>query len=771
MGKMTTHDLRKEASVAMDGIFHAAYRILLIEDNPGDADFVFEHFMHETDTVASISHAGTMAEALKLLQEAPPQEGPYDVVILDLDLPDSQGMETVRQVHALAHHTPIVVVSGVVDEQLRTAVLAEGAEEAFSKNEAYGHLFSRSISYVVERDRAQTRHEQLEKVLDATPDGVIVVNHAGVVRYVNQTALRWTSRSYTQFTQDRFFFALPENETVEITIPGPENKSCEMRTVGIKWRDEDALVVSIRDITMLKKSQQEALEKAEQLRQAQKMEAVGRLAGGVAHDFNNLLTAIFSFTGFAMEDLIEEDPAHTNLREVIKAAERGQRLTRQLLAFSRKQIANPRPLNINGFVGDMESMLRRLLGQDILFYTSLADDLWHTKVDPGHLEQVIVNLAVNARDAMPNGGKLIIETRNAVLDEDYVLRHGSTIPKGRYVLLAVSDNGGGIAEEVLPNIFDPFFTTKREGRGTGLGLSTCYGIVRQAGGHIYVYSEPDEGTTFKIYLPHFVGSEFQHEPTPETRFLGGNETILVTEDSDQIRALCERTLSRKGYKVLCAKDGAEALELAEKFPGAIHLLLSDVIMPNMKGRQLSERLRRVRPDLKVLFISGYTEDAVVHHGTLADASTLLPKPFTPDTLVQKVRDVLDAAASLTEKERFRVLCVDDDTNVLHALQRNLKKAYDVTIAASGEAALRLFASRDFDLVLCDIVMPGMTGPELYDLTQKMYPKLAERFVFTTGQVGSHFVESFIQRTRSPFVPKPVNEEQIEACKKTMVMEV
>jgi PAS domain S-box-containing protein len=379
-----------------------------------------------------------------------------------------------------------------------------------------------------------------------------------------------------------------------------------------------------------------------ELRQAQKMEAVGRLAGGVAHDFNNLLTAIYSFSGFVMEDMRSEDPAYGDMMEVRKAAERAGALTRQLLAFSRRQAIAPKVISINGLVEDMDRMLRRTLGEDIEFSTRLHDRLWATKVDPGQLEQVIVNIAVNARDAMGTGGKLTIETDNITLDEICASARGGAIQPGEYVMVAISDDGEGMDQETQQSIFEPFFTTKPEGQGTGLGLSTCYGIVKQAGGAIWVYSEVGQGTTVKVYLPRFVGEAQELQAPVRPSNLRGTETVMVCEDDDQVRALMTRTLTRFGYTVLDAANGGEAILIAEGHEGTIDLLITDVVMPRMSGKQLVERIIRIHPFTRVLYVSGYTANAIVHRGVLVEGVVLLQKPFTPDSLAAIVRQVLDA---------------------------------------------------------------------------------------------------------------------------------
>jgi PAS domain S-box-containing protein len=380
----------------------------------------------------------------------------------------------------------------------------------------------------------------------------------------------------------------------------------------------------------------------EQLRQSQKMEAVGQLAGGVAHDFNNLLTVITGYSDLTLRRLDNESPFRSSLEEIRKAGERAASLTRQLLAFSRKQVLQPKVLQLNAIVADVDKMLRRLIGEDIDPLTLLEPGLGQIKADPGQIEQVILNLAVNARDAMPQGGKLTIETKNVYLDNQYVRRH-TAIQPGNYVMLAVSDTGCGIDAETQAHMFEPFFTTKEQGKGTGLGLSTVYGIVNQSGGHLWVYSEVGKGTTFKIYLPRVDGiSEGGEARDIPAELPQGRETVLLTEDEEQVRQMIRIILEMGGYRVLEAAEGEEALTLYKQHEGQIDLVMTDVVMPQMSGRELAQSLEVLHPGIKVLYMSGYTDDAIVRHGLLDQEIAFLQKPFTPDALMRKVREVLDA---------------------------------------------------------------------------------------------------------------------------------
>ncbi|HUO31062.1 MAG TPA: response regulator [Bryobacteraceae bacterium] len=381
----------------------------------------------------------------------------------------------------------------------------------------------------------------------------------------------------------------------------------------------------------------------QQFRQAQKMEAVGRLAGGVAHDFNNLLTIVTGYADLLLGGDLEPSQ-RTALEEIRRAAERGGALTHQLLAFSRGQPFTPRTVQLNGLIVNMEKMLSRLIGEDIELITIPAADPATIVTDSGQLEQVIMNVVVNARDAMPGGGKLIIETANSEVDQTYAGMHVDLKP-GSYVVLAISDTGMGMDSETIAHVFEPFFTTKAPGKGTGLGLATAYGIVKQSGGAISIYSEPSRGTTVKIHLPAAEPHPAMASEKPQMATLSGNETILVLEDEARVRKLICEVLTGRGYHVLEAVRGTDAIRMANEYDGRIHMLLTDVVMPEMSGPQALEQIRAQYPNMKVLFMSGYTDEAMAHHGILTSGAPFLQKPFLPDALARKVREVLSSQAS------------------------------------------------------------------------------------------------------------------------------
>ena len=405
--------------------------------------------------------------------------------------------------------------------------------------------------------------------------------------------------------------------------------------VSLSYMESDEGVFGIAFVTDITK--RKSLE--EQLLHAQKMEAVGRLAGGVAHDFNNMLTIISGYNRMLLDQLSPMDPLRGYAEEVLKAADRAGALTNQLLAFSRRQVMQPKVVEANLLLNRTEKMLRRLIGEDIDMVFSLSPAAGNIKVDPGQFEQIVFNLAINARDAMLRGGKLTMETAAAHLDEDYAKTHLGVQP-GDYVMIAVSDTGHGMDAETKRHIFEPFFTTKEQGKGTGLGLATVYGIVKQSGGDIWVYSEPGKGTTFKVYFP-MVGDPVEVDVTEAARPRSGVETILVVEDERGVRELIAAMLKKHGYRILQAADALEAMQISDKHSEPIDLLLTDVVMPHMSGRQLAEQLQPHRPQMKVLYLSGYTENAIVHHGVLEANVEFLAKPFSQEALANKIREILD----------------------------------------------------------------------------------------------------------------------------------
>jgi two-component system cell cycle sensor histidine kinase/response regulator CckA len=509
---------------------------------------------------------------------------------------------------------------------------------------------------ISERRRAEDALRLSDSILQNVANIVIVAGPDGGIRYASpsvKAVLGYEPQEVLGGGWWRLTWADPaegerERQAVASAARGevPPSPHSYERTIRTRdgavramlWRDstgpEGYLVGVGLDITDRRQLE-------EQYRQAQKMEAIGQLAGGVAHDFNNLLTAISGYTDLVREDLPPDDPRRQDLDEVQRAADRAAALTRQLLAFGRRQVLQPRVLDVNEIVRGMAKMLHRLIGEDVRLGTKLAGDLPGVRADPGRLEQVIMNLAINARDAMPGGGDLTIETSTVQLSQDYAASYPDVQP-GRYVLLAISDSGEGMTEDVRAHVFEPFFTTKSPGRGTGLGLATVYGIMKQTGGHVAVYSEVGRGTTMKVYLPVAdsvveVGAAAVVEAPSPT----GSETVLLVEDEDGVRKLARDVLVRYGYHVLLARDGAQAVALCHGHRGDIHLMVTDVVMPGMGGVESAELITQLRPGIKVLFMSGYADRAVTEHRVLDPGARYLQKPFTPAVLARKVREALD----------------------------------------------------------------------------------------------------------------------------------
>jgi PAS domain S-box-containing protein len=509
---------------------------------------------------------------------------------------------------------------------------------------------------IAHRQRSEEKMEQLADIVESSEDAIIASSLEGVITSWNAGAERLYGYRAGEVIGKSATFLFPSDCPDELRSimnqVGQGQHVAPFETIRLhkdgRRLDVSVSVSPIRDAagqtvgaSVIARDIRDRKRLEQQFLQAQKMEAVGRLAGGVAHDFNNLLTVILGYSELLLDHVRPSDPHFDILREVQRAGERAAELTRQLLAFSRKQVLQPRVIDLNRVVTEVDRILRRLIGEDIDLASSLGTSLYPVRVDPGQIEQVLMNLAVNARDAMPHGGKLMIETANIELDETYT-RDRPEVRPGPYVMLAVSDTGSGMDAETKARLFEPFFSTKGPGKGTGLGLATVYGIVKQSGGFIYVYSEPGHGTVFKIYLPRVeerVDSLVRRAASTEAP--GGTETVLLAEDQEGVRTLARQVLESRGYRVLEARSGQEALELGRKYADSLALLVTDVIMPRMSGRQLADQLTALCTQLRVLYLSGYTDDAIVHHGVLDPSMAFLQKPFTPGALARKVREVLD----------------------------------------------------------------------------------------------------------------------------------
>jgi two-component system cell cycle sensor histidine kinase/response regulator CckA len=523
----------------------------------------------------------------------------------------------------------LVVVHDITQQKRNEAALKEAEQK-------YRHIFEKAILGIFQstpQGRFVSVNESLARMLcyDSPADMIDTIRDIELQFYVD-------SKRRQEFKQQLEANDVLQGFELEIYR---KDRSKMWVSANVRAIRENGQIVcyegSLEDI-----SQRKLLE--EQFRQSQKMEAVGRLAGGVAHDFNNAIGVITGYSELLQLRLPVGDPLHRYADEIAKAGQRAASLTRQLLAFSRKQVIQPEVLDLNTIVGEMDKMLRRLIGEDIQITFSREPRLAPIKADHGQIEQILMNLAVNARDAMPQGGKLFIQTSNVQLDETYSRQH-AYVKEGRYVMLSFSDNGCGMDKPTQAKVFEPFFTTKEPGKGTGLGLSTVYGIVKQNGGYIWVYSEPGKGATFRIYFPPAQGVEHRHEeqavPLPPP---SGTETILLVEDEDPLRQLARTCLETGGYKVLAVADGKAAIDVVRNNPENIDLLLTDVIMPGMSGRELADVITKLRPGIKILFMSGYTNDLIAQYGVLEAGTQLLEKPFTLYSLLDKVDTALGTTA-------------------------------------------------------------------------------------------------------------------------------
>ncbi len=516
--------------------------------------------------------------------------------------------------------------------------------------------------------------ERYRSILREIEEGYYEVDLAGNFLFFNDSILKLGGYSREELMGVNYRVFMDEETAKEVYNVYNQVYTTGMPVKGFEWkikgRDGEEIYVEtstalmkdskgravgfrgiVRDVTERKKAEEEKRRLEAQLLHGQKMEAVGRLAGGIAHDFNNLLTTIIGYSDLVMMAMGRNNPLYDDMEQIKRAGEQAADLTRQLLASSRRQVIQPVVLDLNRVLRDTEKMLGPLIGEDIRLLKALRSDLWKVRVDPGQIAQIIMNLAVNARDAMAQGGKLTIETTNVDLDDAYARNHGVELTPGPYVMLAISDTGEGMDEETRSQIFEPFFTTKEKGKGTGLGLSTVYGIVKQSNGFIWVYSEPGKGTTFKIYFPRAEGTETLRKEESPRETVGGPETILVVEDDQSVRELATSALSAYGYTVLKAESGEAALEVLTGHEGEVHLLLTDMVLPGMNGRDLAERMTSRYPQTKVLYMSGYAHNAIVNHGVFEKGIEFIQKPFSPDSLARKVRKVLAQSPAYKDYNR------------------------------------------------------------------------------------------------------------------------
>jgi len=628
-------------------------RLLLIEDSENDAQLLVRELKRAGYDVRyeRVDTAETLNAALDRQM--------WDLAIGDYSMPRFSGMAALRMIQERGLDLPFISVSGTITEEMAVAAMRAGAKDYVTKGQLQRLIpaIERELRESEARAALRDAEASFATLVEFAPIGIYRSNPAGQFLSVNSALVRmlgydssdevlpldmgrdvYADADERQRLLDRDTYSDRQYDDVEATWKRKDGRLLQVqlsvRAVRNAAGQVDYYETFVRDVTDQRRLQQ-------QLTQSQKMEAIGRLAGGVAHDFNNLLTVITSYSDLVFQDLPPDDPRRDDVDQVRKAADGAAALTRQLLAFSRQQVLEPKVIDLNSVVDNLKKILQRVIGEDVELTTVLAAELGAVKADVSQIEQILMNLAVNARDAMPTGGQLTIETSNVDYDPERQQRADGS---RNFVMLAVTDTGTGMDEATKAKIFEPFFTTKQPGKGTGLGLATVYAIVTQAGGFIWVYSELGHGTSFKIYLP-------QVDAVPTTAAVArvdlprGTETVLLVEDAAAVRAVARQVLQRQGYRVLEAADGEDALYLAARHQGTIDLVLTDVVMPRAGGRELAERLLAVRPDTRVLYMSGYTDDSVVRHGILEGGVAYLQKPFSPEGLARKVRDVLDAPKS------------------------------------------------------------------------------------------------------------------------------
>jgi PAS domain S-box-containing protein len=644
--------------------FTLSLRILLIEDNPGDARLLQIMLRSAAGDAFRVEHTDRLSTGIALLQRTK-----YDALLLDLGLPDSQGIDTVKAVLRQCPTLPIIVLTGRDDDELAAQSVSVGAQDFIGKENLPSGTLVRALRHAIERGKIREKLRESEElfqlITENAGDLIAVVDPHGKRIYNSpsyQTILGYSPEElkgtspFEQIHPD-------DHELVRNALAQARSNRTggrivyRMRHKNGSWRFLESTRSIIRndegEVTKLVSINRDITERKlleEQFMQSQKMEAVGRLSGGIAHDFNNLLGVMIGYAEYLHEQLDGNNPLRGSADEILKAGKRAAALTRQLLAFSRQQVLDPKVLDINAIVSDIDQLLRRVIGEDIQLETELDALLGRVKADHSQIEQVLVNLAVNARDAMPNGGKLTIRTKSVDLDSASLQHHYPNQP-GPYACLTVTDTGVGMDATTKARAFEPFFTTKEKGKGTGLGLSTVYGIVKQSGGHIHIESFPGEGTTFKIYLPLTLEVPATKATDSEPMHLrSGSETILIAEDEPSMRTLVRNILQACGYTVLEANDGEEALAISREYRGAVDLLLTDVIMPGMGGKALAQEIIRERPETAVVYMSGYTGHTYKEQWPLEPGCFLLMKPFTRHDLSRTVGLALESRFTIAGKE-------------------------------------------------------------------------------------------------------------------------
>ena len=605
-----------------------------------------------------LDHALSIEEAKSMLQL-----GDYGLVLFEHETRDAAATKLLAEFLHTRGATPFIMLTERADERAVAEIVQAGAYDCMERSQLNGANLVRTIRCALnlhvmqqQRERAEQHLREFSCAVEHSSDTVIVANALGIVEYVNPAFEKVTGYSQEEIAG--------KNQMIldsDLQVPlfyrelWEKNRSGEARDLRVKRKKNgeahyvDERVSSIRnaegEITHLVSNGRDLTERLRieaELLQSQKMDAIGRLAGGVAHDFNNLLTIITSYSELALDSVVPGSTTQSRLREILSAAHRAAELTRQLLAFGRKQPQALRVAELNPVVGTILKTLRRLIGEDIELVFIPGEGLGRVRLDPVQIEQILMNLAANSRDAMPQGGRFTIETSNVELDQAYIDRKRAIIPIGRYAVITVSDNGNGIPADHLSHVFEPFYTTKPSGKGTGLGLATVYGIVKQNNGFVWVYSEANMGTTFRIYLP-CVAARLHVVQAPEqvqADAMRGSETLLIVEDEEALRRATVEFLTLSGYKVLEARNGLDALSVVKGHTSALDLAITDVVMPFMSGGQLAQELKTIRPETRVLFVSGYAGQTVMNHKADVE-NNFLQKPFTLNQLAKRVRTLLD----------------------------------------------------------------------------------------------------------------------------------
>jgi len=636
------------------------YRILVMEN---DSSFA-QNICDMLESNSNVSFQIVLAKAVSGAVPASVYES-VDALLLGVPSLDISGLARVTELHSRFNSLPILAMIPAGEAGLVQKALEAGAAEYLVKETLSRELLHKAIKYAVERTRNEIAIRQSERrfheLFETAKDILFTLDLEGNVTSLNKSAeevMGWSRSEALQLNIKSLVASEHLNLCSQMMQRILNEEPLQHFEINMLRKDGRKVLLQASARLIYSNGERHAIQgiardvtERRQLenmvQQSQKLEAIGRLSGGLAHDFNNLFCVISGHTELLTEQMEPAQPALRNLAQIKKAVDSAASLTRQLLAFSRKQVFHPRVLDLNAEVVETRKMLGRLVGEQIEFFTSLQPALGSVRVDPVQLEQVLVNLVLNARDAMSQGGKLTIETKNVDLEEGARSKR-SIVPAGKYVVLSVTDNGCGMDEEAQSRIFEPFFTTKELGKGSGLGLATVYGIVKQSGGFIWVYSELGQGTTIRVYLPRVDSSPALHSlGNPHTEVRQGSETVLLVENADSLRNLAKELLKASGYAVLDADSGREALRIASSFSGPIHLLLTDVIMPGMGGKQLAQQFTSLRPATRVLYMSGYSNDGIVQSGILESGALLLEKPFTREILLRKVRQVLDEVPQIS----------------------------------------------------------------------------------------------------------------------------